>query len=220
MHIRSFIAIELPENIKDRLREVQEELKEHCREKSGNQGKTSGRISWVRPEAMHLTLKFLGDIDAAKVDAIKAALHAAVGTENKNGTLIIKEFDLHLTRAGAFPDAKRPRVVWVGLDGINELNKSNTLNTLVNKIEERLKDIGFTGDRKKFTPHLTVCRARDGRGQKNLSTAMAAINTTGPEASSINKNFTVTEFILFKSELKPGGTLHTPLETIKLRSNI
>lgn len=138
MSIRTFVAIELPAEIKEILTARQSRL---MREISG--------IKWVETENLHLTLKFLGDTQEAMVDQIQHALAAGI----KN----IPPFSLSLGEIGGFPSLLRTRVIWSGLTG-----ELAVLNRLRERVETALEEIGYPREKTKFHPHLTLGRVRSG----------------------------------------------------------
>ncbi len=135
--IRSFIAIELPEGLKTELAKLQSKLKVE-----------RPRVKWVSPDGIHLTLKFLGDIETTAVDRIIQAM-----TEAVNG---IQPFDLCIGQMGVFPNYERVQVVWVGLDG-----RIDMLDRLYKQLEDSLTIIGFPPEKRGFKPHLTLARVGD-----------------------------------------------------------
>lgn len=185
--IRTFVAIKLPEEVKDLLKAVQSSLDR------GFNG-----VSWVRPDSIHLTLKFLGEIDDGKVREAALSLgKAPIG---------IGPFMIEIEGVGAFPNARNPRVVWVGI-------KENVqLLSLQRAVETHLQSIGFEAEERPFTPHLTLCRIKspaDGRALGRL------ITETKPEAKAA---FTVTSFAFMKSTLKPTGAVYTPIQEFALEA--
>jgi len=136
--IRAFIAIELPGQIKAALSQIQENLKAN----------RSASVKWVNPESIHLTLKFLGNVDEAEIPAIKKSLSEAV--------IGVTPFSLELGEPGTFPNCQVPNVVWVGVGGEIE-----TLRTLHNNIDRILTPLGFPPEKRAFSPHLTLGRVRD-----------------------------------------------------------
>ncbi|MCX6010413.1 MAG: RNA 2',3'-cyclic phosphodiesterase, partial [Chloroflexi bacterium] len=136
--IRSFIAIELPETVKTGLQQLQTEL-------------TLPQYSFVKcvaPEGIHLTLKFLGNISAQKVTEITRVMEQA--------SQVVSPFQLHITEVGAFPNMRRPRVLWVGIKG--EVDK---LVGWQQRIDMGLVPLGFAKEARPFTPHLTLARLRE-----------------------------------------------------------
>src|SRR4030042_3222088 len=137
--IRAFVAIELPEQVKAVLTQLQHDLK---RSKIAS-------VKWAGPEGIHLTLKFLGNVDASEMPNLKEALSGAVSG--------VAPFSLELGNPGAFPNTQAPRVVWVGVGGEME-----TLQTLHNNVGRELAPLGFSPEGRSFSPHLTLGRVREG----------------------------------------------------------
>jgi 2'-5' RNA ligase len=187
--IRAFIAIELPPEIKATLTGLQNKL----RPAGGNAAR------WVESGGIHLTLKFLGNVPRGQIDGVKQAMAAARGTPT---------FGLHLGECGCFPDTRRPRVIWVGLNGDLKL-----LDELVKKLEIALARLGFKPEGRPFTPHLTLARVKDTATPEERQTLGAAvlslpIGNTGTIKAS--------EICLMQSKLLPQGALYTHLAAIEL----
>ena len=135
--IRAFIAVKLSPEIRDSLKDLQTQLRHRDLD-----------VKWVEPENIHLTMKFLGDIRADKIEEIKGALAEAVSGCGR--------FDISLAGTGVFPDRKRPRVIWAGIrDG------SETLVKLAGRIEECMEICGFQRDDRGFTAHITIARVKE-----------------------------------------------------------
>jgi 2'-5' RNA ligase len=184
--MRLFIAIELPDEIKREITEVQQQFRA-----------SGANAAWTRPEGVHLTLKFLGEVPEQKVPEIRTALTEAVA-----GT---GSFRLEIKGAGAFPNAKAPRVVWIGVAGERE-----KLATLQTAVEQALQGLGFEPEDRKFSPHLTVARVRFLRKKDDWQTwigAMADRNLGGFEAGRVS---------LMKSELHPAGAVYTEIASVRL----
>jgi len=184
--MRLFIAIELPEEIKKGLSRVQEQLKE------GGAG-----ASWTRPEGVHLTLKFLGEVPEHKVPEIMSGLTAAVA-----GTV---RFRVEVGGAGAFPNVRSPRVLWTGVAG--DLPKLAALQAAV---DGAMVKLGFEPEDRKFSPHLTLARIKYLRPRDNWQKAIEGIrdvNLGGFEADRVS---------LMKSELKPAGAVYTEVGRVEL----
>lgn len=139
--IRAFIAIPLPSNVQALLGEVSQSWAETLPESS---------VRWVKPHLMHITLRFLGDTDIRVFPDLMAALDKA--------TALGKGFKLKLGQPGCFPNEKRPRVIWVGLQG--ELGAAQSLKQ---EIDEALVPLGWELENRPFQPHLTVGRVKDSR---------------------------------------------------------
>src|SRR5215208_2028699 len=138
--IRTFVCIEVPETVKQRIASLQQELRT-----------SPAQISWVKPSNIHLTLKFLGDVPASRVEAI----HLAV----KRAATSIQGFEIEVGGAGCFPAPRNPRVLWVGLTDLPE-----SLKQLHGSLEAELLREGFPRESKRFSPHLTIGRVRAPNG--------------------------------------------------------
>jgi len=184
---RAFIAINLPESIKSFLSEAQEALKLY-----------GFRIKWVRPQNIHLTLKFLGDTATADTDKIAEAMTLAA----KNCPTV----SLTAKGVGVFPNVRRPRVIWAGLNGQIE-----TLANLHQTLDAHLADLGFARDTRAFKSHLTLGRVK---GKIASDRMLAAIDKL---KESESESFETHQVILFKSELRPGGAVYTRVQAIALQ---
>jgi RNA 2',3'-cyclic 3'-phosphodiesterase len=184
--IRTFIAIEIPGNIISKIRELQEGIKKY-----------SFKIRWVRPENIHLTLKFLGDIEAVNIDEIAEAISKTV-----TGYTSIS---LKAKGIGVFPGIKRPRVLWVGLTG-----QSESLVRLQKTLDENLQTLGFPGEKRPFRGHLTMGRIKANIDVKKFGDALMAFRSFETET------FTAGQLVLYKSELKPSGAVYTKLADASL----
>jgi 2'-5' RNA ligase len=184
--IRSFIALELPDDILSALGRVQEHLKSY-----------GFRTKWVRPANIHITLKFLGDIDAGTIEAIASAMVSAA-----EGCAPIS---LAAKAIGVFPNIKRPRVLWAGLTG-----QVDVLIDLQRKLDDCLGHIGFAKERRSFKGHLTLGRFK---ARVNSTEIMRAL---GEFKDFETPSFMARELILFKSELRPSGAVYSKLEGISL----
>lgn len=135
--VRSFVAVEVPEQVRSRLGEVQDRLRAR-----------GYPVRWVRPEGVHLTLKFLGSVDAGLLPEIQAVLaDAAAG---------FVPFGLGIEGFGVFPSFGRPRVLWLGMAG-----DLQTLVLLQKAVDDGLKPLGFQPENRPFSPHVTLGRVPD-----------------------------------------------------------
>ncbi len=188
--IRSFIAIELPDELKLGLAQVQDRLK------PGSQP----WVKWADPYSIHLTLKFLGNIEVDRIDAITRAIEAAV--------LRIPPFHLEVKDLGAFPNLRRVQVVWVGVSG--EVDK---LGQLQQRIEANLVPLGFTAEARPFTPHLTLARLRNQASLDERQGLGQLISSTRFEAAY---SIEVEAINLMKSQLTREGAIYSRVSSIKL----
>jgi 2'-5' RNA ligase len=184
--IRTFIAFELPPGVIALLGNVQPELK-----------RLKIRVRWVRPENIHLTLKFLGNISPEDIDQIGTAMAAAAAD--------FSPVTVSVRGLGVFPGIKRPRVIWVGLSG-----DIRSLLALQHRLEEKLAEAGFPKDKKSFKAHLTLGRIKQAA---NPATIRQMITDY---AGLSSEEFTFNQVILFKSDLKPSGAVYSKLKQTKL----
>ncbi|MCO5196570.1 MAG: RNA 2',3'-cyclic phosphodiesterase [Anaerolineae bacterium] len=184
--VRAFIAIHLPEAVLAYLGERQAEWMQTL---------PHNAVRWVKPDAMHLTLRFLGDTPSAKIEQIAAALDTAAAV-NSN-------FGLFLDATGCFPNPRRPRVFWVGLRG--ELASADYLKQAV---DNALQPLGWEPERRSFKPHLTIGRIKDARKLNNTSLPLNVLL----EPLRID----VDAIHLIRSDLKPSGPVYTVLHTSHL----
>ena len=189
--MRSFIAIELPDEVKAGLAQLEAQLKLS----------KPPSVKWVDPYSIHLTLKFLGSIAVAKISEITRAMQEA-----SRG---LSPFRLEVKGLGVFPNLRRVQVVWVGIGG--EVDK---LHQLQQRIESNLVPLGFTPESRPFTPHLTLARLRDRAlpaeresfGQLIANTHFEMVYTI--EVDSIN---------LMRSQLTREGAIYSRLSSVELR---
>lgn len=184
--IRSFIAITIPEEVKEVLAGLVQGLKP-----------IFPKISWVKPENMHITLKFLGNIREEDIGQIKQIM-AKSCTD-------ISPFSLQGQALGVFPTVNRARVIWTGLHGETAL-----LEKLYLALETGLAQIGFAKEERPFRPHLTLGRIKTRAKPKPLLEAIHQYQTFS------TPSFTVKEIVLFKSTLHPQGARYTVLEKVRL----
>ena len=185
--MRLFIAIELPSEIKQGIAKVQEQLRE-----------TGANAGWTRPEGIHLTLKFLGEVEESRIDGIRKALIAAVGSNNK--------LSLSIAGAGAFPNEKNPRVLWIGVTGDVE-----KLGSLQAAVENAMTGLGFEREGRRFSPHLTLARIKFLKPRDNWQQKIESIRNVklgGFEAGHIS---------MMKSELKREGAVYTEVGRVELK---
>lgn len=185
--VRSFIAIELPAAVLSLLDSVQQELKV-----------LRLKARWVRPQNIHLTLKFLGNINSGEIEKIGRAMVDA--------TVDSAPFTLTIGGIGFFPDIKRPRVIWVGLDGAKP-----ALFNLQRNLADRLAIAGFPKEKRSFKAHLTLGRIRQAVNPNIVDQAIQGYSDLG------DLKFTVNRIILFKSDLKPSGAEYSHLKQMDLR---
>jgi 2'-5' RNA ligase len=185
--VRAFIAIKISSEIQDKLEGIQKKLKQ-----------ADAHVSWVNSENIHLTLQFLGNIEETQIPDIEAQLRESVK--------LVTPFQLQVGYAGAFPNLRYPRVIWIGVTDSEE----NSLKTLQEDMSSRLRKLGFKQESGRFKPHLTLGRVRS---QKNKSSLLRAIEAI---VNIWVGEIAVDAIYLIKSELKPTGAEYTDLAEIKL----
>jgi len=184
--VRSFIAIELPDDIRARIKALQDRFKSY-----------KLNIRWVDPGNIHLTLKFLGNIGEKEIEKAKGALSASLRA--------FAPMSLSARGVGVFPGLNRPRVIWVGIGG-----ESAALAAMQKALDDHLEQAGFKPDDRPFKGHLTLGRVKGALKTAVFREALqAALNfETDP--------FTVASASLFKSELNPSGAVYSRLVTAPL----
>lgn len=185
---RVFCAVELPAGVRERVAERAARLREAF---------PRVRASWVRPESLHLTLKFVGETGPARVKDLSEAAGRAVAGGGA--------FELTLAGAGAFPPHGPPRVLWLGVT-----DASGGLARLHRRLEDECAASGFEREPRAFSPHLTLARPRDPRDARQLAAAHR-------ETPFEPQTFGVGELIVMRSELGPGGSRYTPVSRHQLQ---
>lgn len=189
--MRTFIAIEIPEPLKQNLDRSMEALRSNLGD---------GLIRWVRLESMHLTLKFLGEIELDQVRAIQDILEEIAA--------MFSSFNLEISGFGCFPNSRRPRVVWTGFE-----SNSSELLQLQAELETRMEGIGFEREQRDYHPHLTLGRVRKGLSRDD----MELISVRAQKASiGVLGSFEVEAISLIQSVLRPEGATYTNLHEARL----
>jgi RNA 2',3'-cyclic 3'-phosphodiesterase len=176
---RLFVALEPPEAVRRRIAARATELRKAS-------GRAADEVRWVAVENLHLTMQFLGAVPGDRVAAVEGAVRAAASA-GRPASLSVKG-------AGGFPNARRPRVVWLGLEGDLE-----AATALVGDLGRRLAPLGFPPEARPWSAHLTIGRARDPRGARGLGGALVA----GAQEEGVP--WRVAEVTLFESHLSPKG---------------
>jgi len=181
--MRAFIAVDLNDSLRRALAEVRDTfpLRDRC-------------IRWVAPGSIHLTLKFLGEIDLEAVPLINEAMERVCAWHAPT-SFLVRGF-------GCFPSARNPRIFWTGIESADL-----TLRGLQQDLEAELEKIGFKQERRAFKPHLTLARIRGPLPRWSLDELQQDL-VLGEQD--------VGEIILFQSELKPTGAIYVPLAKVPL----
>jgi 2'-5' RNA ligase len=188
--IRTFIAVELPAELKQFLSRLQAELKSGCQMS----------IKWVNPDGIHLTLRFLGDVSPSMIEPITRAM-----TDAAQKTA---PFKLNIQQLGAFPNLKRVQVVWVGLGG--EMAEVEKLHRL---LESNLYRLGFAAEQRSFKPHLTLARLGNevSAGERQRLGELIADTTIKTDIG-----IKVDSISLIRSQLTPQGAIYSRLSSAEL----
>jgi len=172
--MRCFIAIDIGEEVRDAISRLIIDLK-----------KFNGDIRWVPIKNVHITLRFLGDIKKEMIEDIKKAIKNTIKEE--------KKFILNIRGTGVFPEQKKPRVLWVGIDN------SQKLLSIYQKIQKEIEILGFQKEKRNFNPHITIGRVKSNKGIRRVIKELIRFN---------NKEFGkihVDKIMLMQSILKPTG---------------
>ena len=184
---RIFTAFELPDLLRSRIDDHVRQLKQVVPETAA---------SWSRPENIHLTVKFFGNVDEAKAPVISAAL--ARGVEE------FGQIKIQVGNTGVFPRPSRPQVLWIGID-----DASGTLSKLQQRVEDECAREGFPKEDRAFRPHLTIARIRKPHGASRLAETHLRMGFAPVE-------LTLSELVLFRSELSPKGSRYTAISRHRL----
>jgi 2'-5' RNA ligase len=189
--IRAFIAIALPRIVQLKLDEVAHSLK----------NERTQAVRWVPGKNIHLTLKFLGEVENKKIEAISQVIQVEC--------LRFNPFELSTGGIGTFPNLRRPRVIWVGVQA------PPVLSELANAIDQGTQLLGFPGEERAFSPHLTL-----GRVSQNASPLEVQSIAQVLSAARVGElgSFTISQVTLFRSDLQPSGAVYLPLFTSSLNT--
>jgi RNA 2',3'-cyclic 3'-phosphodiesterase len=183
--MRTFIAIPLPEGARSALSQIQQGMRT-----------TGADVRWTAIPSIHLTLKFLGEIDPGVVAQLTRSLKEATKDETP--------FSLAIGGVGTFPNLRNPRVVWCGIEG-----EMDRLNALQQRVEEACARLGFPPEDRPFSPHLTLGRVK---GSRNLPRLVDCIRIGSPLRTALQ----VGCFHIYRSTLTPAGAIYSALERIDL----
>jgi len=185
--MRTFIAITLNSEIKQELAKLQSALKQ-----------SQADVKWVNPENIHLTLKFLGEINDEQAAQVKETLDKIAPQ--------FKPYEISISGIGAFPKLDHPRSVWVGIG-----NGKDQTKKIAQAIEDELSKLGFQKDDREFKSHLTIGRVRSPKNKQELKTKLQTLNF---KPQTLN----VQHITFYKSTLTREGPIYTALHKIQLRT--
>lgn len=192
--IRAFLAVELSEALRAEIASLQQELTRRMEPEL----KRGMRIAWTQPASIHLTLKFLGDMDEQVIDPLRLAVEQALGNQ---GAVVVP-----LERLGAFPRPDHPRVLWVGPSEQWEQGaEAKRVAEIHGAIEQACDGLSFLRDTRPFSPHLTVARIKMGERQVGLALAKSGLLDLPLSLGQL----AVQAVVLMQSELTPTGSVYT-----------
>lgn len=192
-HVRAFIAIDVPQAARQIMAAAIRELAEQV----------PGSVRWVDAQGIHLTLKFLGDIPTQDAAEIIAALKSPVQQ--------IHAFSLQLSGLGMFPNARRPRVLWAGVEG-----QQDSLVKLQQCVEDVLARMNFATERQAFSPHLTLGRVRDRISPGARRRIIQAMSSASPASTVVSEPWMVEQVHLFRTSFTPQGTIYSSMGAVPL----
>ena len=184
--IRAFIAVKIPEEVKQKFGEIQRKLEA-----------SAADVRWVKPGNAHITLQFLGDTPLDKVEEIKSALTRIAASH--------RDFDVSVGGLGVFPNERRPRVVWIGVS-----QGADSLASLQASVSGEMKRLGFQTEKRGYSPHITLGRVKS---PKNVETLMRLLNA---EREFQAGTFHATDIHLIRSVLSSEGPTYTTLFSSEL----
>lgn len=199
--IRAFLAIELSDDLRKQLALVQQDLKQRL----GRNLTKDVRISWVQPSSIHLTIKFLGDIDESLVEPMRQAIEQVVKAH--------RIIHIPIERLGAFPHPQQPRVLWAGASAQWERGEdAKRLAALHGSVEEGCELLGVAREGRPLTPHLTLARIKAGERQVGQALVQSGVMDRPLSLGTL----TVESMALIKSGLTPSGPVYTKLWDIRI----
>jgi len=192
--LRTFIAVDIPVHIQQAIQQKTESLRKEL---------DSTLVRWVDAHNMHLTLKFLGDVSPANIDSLTQILSAEAD--------LVHAFDMHIGGLGSFPNLRRPRVLWVGIQA------EASLEALNRGVESACVRLGYESETRAFHPHLTLGRIKQDVSASDQQKIRRALEATTIDSLGIAR---VDSVQLYKSDLKPTGSVYTKLCSAPLHNVI
>jgi 2'-5' RNA ligase len=184
--MRSFIAVKISPDQREKLADLIKNLK-----------KSGAEVKWVKPENLHITLKFLGEVDEKGLPNIFDSLEKSLTNE--------QSFQFNLKGLGCFPNLHRPRVIWVGIE-----RGADDLSRLAGMVDDCMLGFGFEKEKRGFSPHLTIGRVKSTRLIERLTGMFKNVEF-------LTESCIIDEAIFYQSILKPEGPTYIPHKIIKLK---
>ena len=199
--IRAFLAVNLSEPLRTNLTKLHSEMKQRL----GRELSKNIRVSWVQPSSLHLTVKFLGDIDEQLVAPMQKAMENVLSSH--------RVVEIPLDRLGVFPRLQQPRVLWVGpLELWEKSHEAARVDSLHRAVDDCCSSLNLAPDTRPLSPHLTLARIKEGERDFGQILARSGLLDKPLSVGSM----TVDAIDLMKSELKPTGSVYTRLWEVKL----
>lgn len=191
--VRLFIAAALPEQARKKLESIERQLQRAA-------GESARRaVKWVPAGNIHLTLKFLGDVPSSEISALAEMLRTAAS--------LTPAFNFSITGVGAFPNLRRPRVIWAGASA------PPALFELQERIETETQRLGFLSEERSFSPHLTLGRVSQHARPEEIDLIARAVQTA--KIGDV-ETARIDQVHLFRSELQPTGPIYTAMHSFRL----
>jgi len=189
--LRTFIALEIPSQLQDAIHQ----------QTTGLRQSTDSAVRWVATQNLHLTLKFLGDVSSTNIPFLTQMLTQEAAQH--------PGFSLQIGGLGSFPNSRRARVIWIGIQAPAELE------VLQRSIESAAARLGYSAEERPFSPHLTIGRVKQNLSAVDQQKLRAALEAT--HVGQIGRT-NITAVHLFKSDLQPTGSIYTRLFSAPLKS--
>ncbi len=177
---RIFVAVDISDEARERAADHIDKMRQLAK---------GVRVGWERPEKLHITLKFLGNVEEERLEQISDRV-GVVATR-------FLPFGMAVTGTGVFPRVEQPRVLWLGIE-----NADGSLAEIASQLDSGLPRLGFEKEKRKFSPHLTIARIREPQKAKGLADAHLQSRFEAVQ-------FTVSELVVYESELKPTGSVYS-----------
>lgn len=191
--LRLFIAVEIPAELQQKVYKETAKLRSEL----------GSLVRWVAVENMHLTLRFLGDVSPSNVEFLMQML--------RNEAEAVPCFNIQLTGLGSFPNLRRPRVIYIGIQA------PAALDTLQRAIESATRRLGYESEERPFSAHLTLGRVKQNATASDQQKIRRALESTRVDLLARAR---VDSVHLFKSDLKPSGSVYTRLYSAPLRKSV
>lgn len=198
--IRAFLAVELSEDLRTHIAQVQQDLKQRL----ARDVSKGVRISWVQPASIHLTIKFLGDTDEQLVDPLREAVSNLMKAH--------RAIQIPIERLGMFPHPQQPRVLWVGpFEPWERGEDAKRLAVFHQAVEKWCRSFGFATEDRPLSPHLTLARIKEGERQVGQALAKSGVMDRPLSLGLLD----MESIVVMKSELRPTGSVYTKLWEVR-----